>query len=470
MSTRVESPGWIPSWGTWAILAAVVGTGLLLNWAVAAGLLVLLMVQVARPLDFLVAFLLVTGGAAFVYYQGGRLTFELSLLTAAIVMMLICYVVSHRDRLFTIPLTTFTIPLLVYLTLTFLNLLRGVILGYPLKSVGIELLPVLAMGCAFLVGNAFQARRDMKLALGGMLLGAFGSAALGFYSFAVLHTRTGGVYYTPFPGIVGFFLFNLALRAKNPVVSLIWVVISLPLFLHQFLSFRRGLWVGCIVEILVLISLFGVGSGARLRRGVLLLGTLVGLAGGGAVAMAVLYGQTDILESAGERFASIGGVKKVEVEGPVDPSSLSNIERLIEYGIVAKHIMGSPIFGYGLGFTFLGTKPYPRVTRPQWWVHQSYLYTALKQGALGLGIFIWVLISGFLLAAREARRRTDPWEASWMAATAGATAYLAAFAMFDFVFVEVNVTFLIALLWGGAMAMSRHGSLDLRWRTAPKET
>jgi len=199
-----------------------------------------------------------------------------------------------------------------------------------------------------------------------------------------------------------------------------------------------------------------------------LLGTLVGLAGVGAVAMAVLYGQQDILESAGGRFASIGSTK-VQAQGPIDPSTLSNIERLLEYSIVGKHILASPVFGYGLGFTFLGTKPYPRVTRPQWWVHQSYLYTTLKQGLLGLGIFIWVLISGFLMAAREARRRTDPWEASWMASTAGATAFLAAFGMFDFVFVEVNVTFLIALLWGGAMSMSQHGSLDLRWRPAPKE-
>ena len=68
---------WWPSWWWWATLALLLPVGMFGNWFLAAGLLVILLVQVARPLDFLPSFLLVVTGASFVRYEAGQLTLEL---------------------------------------------------------------------------------------------------------------------------------------------------------------------------------------------------------------------------------------------------------------------------------------------------------------------------------------------------------------------------------------------------------
>src|SRR3989442_2416228 len=99
MSTRLERLTGVPGWGWWVMLAAVLAVGLIGNWTLAAGLLLVLLVQVARPLDFLVAFILVAGGAPFVSYLTGQLTLELSLLPRAILVMLGCYFLSNRAQL-----------------------------------------------------------------------------------------------------------------------------------------------------------------------------------------------------------------------------------------------------------------------------------------------------------------------------------------------------------------------------------
>src|SRR5438093_1289044 len=151
------------------MLAAVLATGLVGNWAIATGLLILLLVQVARPFDFLVAFLLVTGGASFVRPGAGHLTFELGLLTGGILLMLACYVLSHPDKLLTLSRTRLTWPLLLYVALSLANVVRGLLSGYSPKWIGLDVLPVLGLGTALLAANAFDARRDLRLAVTGLL-------------------------------------------------------------------------------------------------------------------------------------------------------------------------------------------------------------------------------------------------------------------------------------------------------------
>jgi len=90
-------------------------------------------------------------------------------------------------------------------------------------------------------------------------------------------------------------------------------------------------------------------------------------------------------------------------------------------------------------------------------------------GLVGLALFIWMLIQAIRLGIREARRRTDPWESSWFATAAAATAFLAVLSLSVFPFGTVNEMFLLALLWGGAMSMSSHGKLTVRWRPEPAE-
>jgi O-antigen ligase len=455
MNERSGISGWMPSSTEWAMLAAVLAVALIGNWLIAAVLTVLLIVQIARPLDFLTAFLLVVGGASFVFYEGGRLTLELSLVSGAVLWMLLCYVLSRRGRVLAVPRTSLTVPLLLYLALALISAARGFLSQYSPRYIGIELLAALALASALLVGCAFDRRRDLKLATFGLILISFADLTTA----PLQHMHTQGSYDAPVPGLVGLMLVNLAFRAKSRRIAQGWVILSLPLFLHQFLTFGRGLWLGCIAGLLLSLFTFaGFGRGSRRRwsRAGQVLAVFV-LAGAlGAIGASVMLGKLNLLSMASNRFESITGTKMTGDSG-------SNIMRLVEYGIVARDIGRSPWIGHGYGFTFIGKNPLTLQGWEQFWVHQNFLLIWLKQGLVGLLVFLWMLWSAIALGVREARRRADPAEATWFATVSATTLSLSVLAMTNFPFAKVDAVFLLALLWGGAMAMTRTGLLSIQW-------
>ena len=441
------------------MLAAVIAAGLIGNWAIAAGLLVFLLVQVARPFDFVVAFLVVVAGASFVSNTGGHLTFQLSLLTGAILLMFACYVLSNHDRVLSLSRTTLTWPLLLYLVLSVANAARGLLAGYPPRYWGLELIALLALESALVVGNAFQPQRDLRLAMVGLIGIGFAAAIRGLVAFWIEAIHTGSTYTVAVPGIVGLLLVNLGLRSGTRRAAFGWVVLSLPLFLHQLVTFGRGLWTGCFAGLAASLLIFGGigrGSGARWGRAGSVVAMLVGLGVVGALQAVVIFGQADLLEDAGTRLTSITSTE-------TGLETRSNMIRLWEYATVIDLIKQAPWFGYGVGFTFPGKEPFSGKVADQWAVHQNFLHVWLKQGVVGLVLFIWMLWAAIALGVREARRRADPWESTWFATIAVTTVFLAVFSLSNFPFALVNETFLLALLWGGGMAMTRKGLISFRW-------
>jgi hypothetical protein len=459
MGTSVERSPWEPGYRWWAILVVVTATGLIANWAIAAGLLAFILVQVARPFDFLMAYLIVVAAASFIANAGGHLTFELSVLTGLILLMLACYALSNQGRVFSLQRTTLTWPLVLFLVSSLASAARGLLAGYSPKYWGLELMPLLALETALIVANAFEPRRDMRLAMVAMIGIAFAGAVRGFADFSVAHAHTVGGYTVAVPGIIGLMLVNLALRSGSRRATFGWVVLSMPLFVHQLITFGRGLWTGCLAGLLASLLIFagiGRGSGARWRRAALVVAILAGLGLMGVLQAAIIFGQSDLLTEAGTRLTSITSTK---------PSyeTRSNLIRLWEYGVVAKLLKKAPVFGYGIGFTFLGKEPFSGRTFYQWGVHQNFLLVWLKQGLIGLVMFVWMLWAAAALGVREARRRADPWEATWFSTIAVATIFLAVFSLSNYPFGEVNEMFLMALLWGGGMAMTRTGVIVFRW-------
>lgn len=462
-SARTLPTSWLPEAGAWGMVACVLIAGFLVNWVVAAGVAAFLLIQLARPFDFLAAALLVVGGSTFLDYQKGNLTVQFSLLSATIVFMLFCYARSRPGEIFSVCRSDLTGPLGLFLVLSALNAARGFVAGNPHKAILLEFMPVLAIGSGFVIASAFDAGRHVRLAIGPLIGIAWGSAGLGYHAFSILRTHMSGVFFQPVPGMVALLLFNLALRAKSAASSLGWVALSLPLFLHQFLSYRRGLWLGSLAGLVVSILIFAMasGSGGRWRRCALVGGVLLGTGIAGAGVLALLYGQADILQEAGGRFASIGSTEnKIE--------TYSNIARLMEYAVVAEHIRMAPWFGHGLGFSFDVQNPQETGPGLQWWVHQNYLLVWLKQGVVGLAVFLWMLWAAFWMSAREARRRMDPYDSGWLAAAAASTAFMAVFSMADFPFDSAESMFFLALMWGGSMAMASRGRLRVRWHAAER--
>lgn len=440
------------------MLACVLATGVLGNWFLAAGVLVVLLAHIARPYDFIFAVMGVTAGSTFIYYAGGNLTLQLSLLTAGVVVMLFYYCLAARGEALSVPRTELTLPLLVYLGLSLVNTVRGFMYGYGYKDILFEIYPVLALSTSLLVANLLEPKRDLGVITWMLAATAYASSALGFQIFAIIRTHTGGIYFHPLPGIVAILFFNFALRSDYLPKALGWILLSLPLLLHQFLSFRRGLWVGLMAGLLTSIWIFvrGPRPGDRWKRIGVLLGSVVITGVVGAVALAVIYGQSDVLEQAGGRFASIGGTE-------LTPETMSNFHRLIEYSTVAGHIVTSPWIGHGLGFTFVVRNALTKRTEVQWWVHENYLHVWLKQGLLGLGIFIWMLWTAIRFSGHHARRREDTREASWLAATAASTAFMAAFSLSDYPFDLMEAMFMQGLFWGIGMGLAREELLTVRW-------
>jgi len=459
MSTRVESLRWLPEYDWWAMLACVMGAGLVGNWFIAAGVLVVLLIHAFRPLDFTTSALLVVAGATFIYYEGGRLTQELSLLSLAILLMLICYALAKRSQSLAVPSTGLGWAILTYLVLSMANLGRGLVSGHGLKYLLLDALPVLAIGTSFMIANAFDVKRDMRLVLVALTVIGYASAALGFHVFAILHVRTAGVFFNSTPGLVALLLVNLALRSKKLPTALIWLGLSLPLFVHQFLSFRRALWLSGMAGLLTSLIIFTAVRGGRARwsRAGLVIGVLLGMVALGAASLEVFYGQTDILQESVARFSSIGGTE-------LTMETRSNVARLMESAAVATYIQQSPWIGHGLGYTFVLSQLKKGVAgTSQWWLDENYLLLWLKQGLIGVAVYLWILWTAFRLNTRHARQRQDAWESSWFATTAAATVYLAVFSITDWPFSAVNPMFLMALFYGVSMAMTGDGFLRFRW-------
>ena len=355
-------------------------------------------------------------------------------------------------------------PVTVPFGLSIVNSARGVLAGYSVRDLGLELIALKALGSALVVANAFDRRRDLRPAVVGLILIAFACAIQGFHIFSTVQTHTVAVYATAGPGIVGLLLLNLALRSRSAFQVLGWIALSMPLFVHQFVTFGRGLWTGCAAGLVLSIATFvgrGSGSGVRWARTGLVMAVLTGFVVVGAFQAAIVLGNADIVREAWSRLTSITSVK-------VSYEARSNLIRLSEYAAAVDRIRESPWIGHGIGYSFPVEQPFSNETADQWWVHQNFLFIWLKQGLVGLALFLWTIGSAVILGVREARRHTDAWESAWFASMAAATVFLAVLSLSNFPFAVVNETFLLALLWGGAMAMARGGFLSLGWSPPPE--
>src|SRR5262249_55262800 len=142
---RAESLSWRPASSWWLVVGSVIATGLLTgNWFIAAGVLTFILIQVFRPFDFISTYLLVVGGSTFIYYEGGRLTLQMSLLTAAFALMGVNFVLVQLERGLALPWNNLSWAILAFVTWSLAAFVRGVLVGNSMKFGLIELYAVLA--------------------------------------------------------------------------------------------------------------------------------------------------------------------------------------------------------------------------------------------------------------------------------------------------------------------------------------
>ena len=466
-SASLRLPSDVPPLHWWLLLIALLGLAVFVHWVVAVAVFAFALVQRARPLDFMTSFMMVMVVGSFINYGSGALTSQLSILSLFLVFMLYCYVLARRWDSLVIPKTVATVPLLVYGGLTMLNFVRGMAIGNSPRYAGLEILACLALLSCLLVSSKRLDPREQREAMMWLWAMAFAHFALGAYIFSIIHARTIGVYYTPVPGLVAMMLFNFALRAKTRAKMLLWLLAMGPAIAQQFLSFTRGFWMALIGGVLFsLIVYVGKSEGAmgRARRAVWALGVVGGVCLLGIVLLGGALGIHNVFELAGSRFASSAGTKYTW-------ESSSNIVRLVEYFHVLDLIVEQPIFGHGLGYYFVVREPINFTLLEQWFVHENYLLVTLKQGLLGLGLWMWLLISIIRMGLRG-RRLPDVYEQSWCVGVSAVVVYCMVYSLVHFPFAETNTVFTFALCTGVAMRLTATDVIALRWkgrRTRPED-
>lgn len=446
-------------WEAWVLMLPVLAALWLKGPVVALILLVALAILRTRPLDFLLSYLVVMAGASFVDYTKGILTGELTLLTVAILFMLFCYAIRPGRPILALQRTPLTIPLVCYLLLSAVNFARGLVAGNSPHYAGLAVLAVLALGSALLVANGRYDTQDFRYILGWLIVVGLGHLLLGFYVFSITHVRVGMLSFAPVPGVLACLFLNLALRAPRLRDALRWGVVTVPMLVHQFMSFTRGYWLGIFGAFAWSVLLFvgrGPGAGRRLRRTSQVLGLVAALFIVGGVLSAALFGIRNLGEQAGKRLSSSASTEFTYEAG-------SNVIRLAEYVQVWDHIVRAPWFGHGLGYSFLIREPFELGLNEQWYTHDNYLLIWVQQGLLGLGLFLASMLGAARTGLRAARD-PDPTRAAWGAGTAAAVVYLLIYMFVHFPLAEVNTIFLTALLWGISMSIVAREQIVVRWR------
>ena len=227
--------------------------------------------------------------------------------------------------------------------------------------------------------------------------------------------------------------------------------------MHQFLSFTRGYWLAIMASVVFSVVVHAwdrrdwraaagpLGDAARRarRRGRAGRGrdrVRVGIRGLGELALSRLSSST-AARSPFETSSNIGAPRR---------------------GQVITEIIKAPLFGHGLGYSFTVREPIQLTLHEQWFCHENYLLVWLNQGIVGLLLFVWVLFAAVRTGLRG-RRLEDTRQQAWCVGAAASAVHIIVYNLVHFPLAEVNTTFTIALLWGGAMAMTSHDWHELHW-------
>ena len=424
---------------------------------VAAGLSAALILRPFEPISALAA---LAAAASFVDNEGGRMARDLSVVTLVALYCMIPLALAWMKGRWRAPGGTMIATLLAFLTWTAVTTLRGVLAGHSIKIISLEVAALGSMAFTFFASGLRITARELRPALVVLVVAALGHVALGIVSYVVNHIRTGGVWYTPLPGMVAVLALCFAVRARSLLARMGWSLLLGLCLVHQTISFSRGYWLGLLVALpWTAFAFAGIRAGAlaRWRRVAAVAGLAALVLAAGTVVTAVALGWTDLPSLLGTRFGSSFATQENT------SVTASNMERLLEYAASFRLIREQPLIGHGMGLELRIRDPFFHVVTRQAYVHQTYLWLWLKQGLVGLVLFLALLVQAIRTGLKGARS-DDPEQAAWCLGAAGATVYMSVVNLTTFHLAQVNATMLQSLLWGFALATTRPAHWRLVWR------
>lgn len=315
---------------------------------------------------------------------------------AALVVIAGGVVLWNRSRsgLRPLPLNGTDIPVAAF---TFVNLLAaaaGVLDGNSSQYLLGDLFQVLEfVSVYFLVRSVFINATDAKYAIMIILvsttlaalsdLSLLLSGVIHYVSVADAASRStrliNQIAAFTIPILVSWYLHAPGRYRKLTVVAIVVSTASL------LVGLTRGLWLGVGVGTIVLILL---SKGLRKRFMVIFaVGAGVLLIGGPIIALFV--GGSDLLALVVARVL----YTPVQI---FDPTNAIQTRRLTEIQSVAALLPRSPILGFGLGATYIGSTGASLsdvVTGQRHYIHDGYAATAFRSGLAGLAVVVWLSIS-----------------------------------------------------------------------------
>lgn len=374
-----------------------------------------------------------------------------TLLSLAILLTWVVFVLRlmlrREERLL---VTALDGPLLLFLIVTLFAFVLGLGRGYTTQTFHDYVKMLLAVSLFFLLTNLVRARRDLRVALGGLAAGGTAAAtiALALYALgrgaepilarlAIVGYPTGRLirYIEDDPAkaqritgtavdpnsFAGFLMVVLVLlvaqsAARRPLLPRPLVALAVPpVGLALLLTYSRAAWVGAACGILLI---------ALLRYRWLLLP--MGL-GGAAILMLGVGGHYI------ERL-----ILGIQLKDPATKL------RLAEYRNALAIIREHPVFGVGFGAA-------PSIDL-QAGVSSVYLTIAERLGLLGLALYLIVLVilaTQLWPALRGPVARATP-ESEVTLALAGAVAAMVVTGVLDHYFFNIGFAHMVALFWGVA--------------------
>lgn len=305
--------------------------------------------------------------------------------------------------------------LAVFVGFAVISVITANVRGTPTKLSLLELRPLLSYLLVFPLVDGIRTWRQLERGIAALLAIAGAAAVVALWQYAhgvgAAATYAGGavrvvdtVYLYPMLAIV----WTPALLAflPSPQLKRATVLLAALCLGGVFVTFARGAWLAIIVAAPLAFALVPAGRRARAVSSLLPIAALV--------AVALLAVNTWSPSKVGNPFQA--GLDRIGSLGSTS-SDVSAQHRFTEWRAAGHQIVGHPVTGIGLGSSISYENPefsaesntYGFVVST-YYIHDSYIWFALKLGLLGAGCIVLLLARTWFKALRGYRDSIDPRE------------------------------------------------------------
>jgi O-antigen ligase len=379
---------------------------------------------------------------------------EMSAFTLILISLIVAVYAGFCLKGLRIKRSKLDLPLMALLSISLLTVVRGILNHYNMALAGFELYAFLCFAVVFLVVNLFDSPTAIRRSFYALVLVALYSAMIGLAAYFRAGHRIGGHLFGAFPAMIALVLLNLSFYSQKRRERLLYILISLPLILHLVCSFTRGYWFGFLGGLGISYAAFVWQTEASWQRRSFVFMRAVFF--GGILVYVLLVLMSSFLPTGN---LPSDASRRLESSFAWAPFS-SAFARLIEYKACWNRIWDSPVFGHGFGYVLEYKDPFSSRLHSQWYIHQSYLYIALKMGFLGLLAFIWMFYVFFRHSIRKCMRIQSPFFKGLTFGFMGNAVQLLIAGLTNYEFAAVVNTCYLAFAMGAVLVVAETWSRD----------